>query len=158
MATEANNQGNQSTSGSGEHIQTGGGAYIRGNVTNEGGVNVFGGTTGDITYTDNRQMSAADEATLKELFANLLQKIEGATNATPEDKADAKEAAQTLEQEVDKARKDPNYKPSRVTMKGLIAAFKNVGAPVLNVALSILGFPPLGAAINAFAAMLPADK
>jgi len=158
MATEPNSQANQSDNGNGEHIHTGGGAYIRGNVTNEGGVNVFGGTVGDIDYTDNRQMSAADEAMLKELFVNLLWQIDAAPNVTPQDKADAKEASQTLEQEVEKVKKDPNYKPSRVTMKGLIAAFKNVGAPVLNVALSILGFPPLGAAINAFAAMLPEDK
>jgi hypothetical protein len=158
MATEPNNQTNQSDNSGDEHIRTGGGAYIRGNVTNEGGVNVFGGTVGDVTYTDNRVMSTADEATLKELFATLHQQIDAASSATPEDKADAKEAAQTLEQEVDKVKQDPNHKPSRVTMKGLIAAFKNVGAPVLSTALSILGFPPLGAAINAFATMLPEDK
>ena len=140
------------------HIQTNGGAYIGGSVTNEGGLNVFAVNAGDITHTDNRQMNAVGETTLKELFTALYQKIEATTNATPEDKADAKEAAQTLEQEIDRARKDPAYKPSRVTMKGLIAAFKNVGAPVLNVALNILGFPPLGAAINAFAAMLPSEK
>lgn len=156
MEIEPNNQSGQSKSG--EPIQTGGGAYIGGNVENSGGVNVFGGTVGDVTYTDNRLMSAADEAKLKELFAALHQQIDAAPNATPGDKADAKEAAQTLEQEVDKVKKDPNYKPSRVTMKGLIAAFKNVGVPVLSAAVSILGFPPLGAAINAFAAMLPEDK
>jgi hypothetical protein len=158
MATEPNNQGNPSDNGNGEHIQTGGGAYIRGNVTSSGGVSVFGGTVGDVTYTDNRLMSPDDEATLKELFVTLHQQIDAATHATLEDQADAKEAAQTLEQELDKAIKDPIYKPSRVTMKGLIAAFKNVGAPVLNVALTILGFPPLGAAINAIAAALPDDK
>src|SRR5438270_10396490 len=99
MATEPNNQANQSDHGNGEHIQTGGGAYIRGNVTNDGGVNLFGGTAGDITYTDNRFVSPADEVTLKELFATLHQQIDAAPNATPEGKADAKEAAQTLEQE-----------------------------------------------------------
>ncbi|SRR5258706_7577072 len=156
--TEMNKESDQSTSGNGEHVQTGGGAYIRDNVTNSGGVNQFGGTMGDVTYTDNRRMSTADEATLKDLFATLHQQIDAAPNATPEDKADAKEAAQTLEKEVETVKKDPNYKPSRVTMKGLIAAFKNVGAPVLSVAVSILGFPPLGAAINAFAQMLPESK
>ncbi len=158
MATEPNKQTNVSDHGNAEHIQTSGGAYIRGNVANEGGVNQFGGTMGDVTYTDNRGLSPADEAKLEELFATLYQQIDAAPNVTPDDKADAKEAAQTLEQEVDKAKKDPSYKPSRVTMKGLIAAFKHVGAPVLNVALSILGFPPLGAAINAFAAALPDEK
>jgi hypothetical protein len=88
----------------------------------------------------------------------LYQQIDAAPNVTPDDKADAKEATQTLEKEVNETRKDPNYKPSRVTMKGVIAAFKNVGAPVLSVALTILGFPPLGAAINAFAAVLPDEK
>jgi hypothetical protein len=155
MTTDPNQQGSQSSTGSGHNIQTGGGAYIGGNVDNSGGVNVFGGTVGDVTYTDNRVMSEADEAKLKELFTNLHQQIDTAPNVTPEDKADAKEAAQTLQQEVDKVKEDPNYKPSRVTMKGLLAAFKNVGAPVLSTAISILGFPPLGAAVNAFAAMLP---
>lgn len=158
METEPNKQTNPSDTGNDEHIQTGGGAYIRGNVTNSGGVNILGGTVGDVAYIDNRLTSPVNEATLKELFAALHQQIDVAPNATPEDKADAKEAAQMLEQEVDKIKKDPSYKPKRVTMKGLIAAFKNVGAPVLNAALSILGFPPLGAAINAFAATLPDDK
>jgi hypothetical protein len=158
MATEPDNQTNLSNNNTDERIQTGGGAYTRGNVTSSGGVNVLGGTVGDVTYTDNRLMGSADEATLKELFATLHQQIDAATNATPEDKADAKEAAQTLEQEVDKIKKDPSYKPSRVTMKGLIAAFKNIGAPVLNVLLTILGFPPLGAAVNAFATALPDNK
>jgi hypothetical protein len=156
--TESNLQGTQSNSDRGDNIQTGGGAYIGGNVTSEGGVNVYGGMTGNVTYTDNRRISAADEATLKDLFATLYQQIDIALHATPEDRADAKEAAQTLEKEVDAVKKDPNYKPSRVTMKGLIAAFKNVGAPVLSIATQILGFPPLGAAINAFAATLPDTK
>jgi hypothetical protein len=158
MATEPNKQTNGSDHGNAEHIQTGGGAYIRGNVANEGGVNQFGGTMGDVTYTDNRGLSPADEAKLKELFATLYQQIDAVPNVTPDDKADAKEAAQTLEKEVNETKKDPNYKPSRVTMKGVLAAFKNVGAPVLSVALTILGFPPLGAAINAFAAALPDEK
>lgn len=158
MATEPDKQTNLSNNNTGKRIQTSGGANIRGNVTNSGGINILGGTVGDVAYTDNRLMGSADETTLKELFVTLHQQIDAATNTTPEDKADAKEAAQILEQEVDKAKKDPNYKPSRVTMKGLIAAFKNVGAPVLNVALTILGFPPLGAAINAFATALPDDK
>jgi hypothetical protein len=158
MTTEPNQQGSQSQSGSGDNVQTGGGAYIRGNVANEGGVNQFGGTMGDVTYTDNRGLSPADEAHLKELFTSLYQEIDTASNATPEAKADAKGAAQALQQEVDAVKQDPNHKPDRWKMNGLIAAFKNVGAPVLSVAISILGFPPLGAAINAFAQMLPDNK
>jgi hypothetical protein len=156
MTTEPNNQTNASDHADAKYIDTGGGAYIRGNATGgSGGVNVWG-TAGNITYN---VMSPSDEATLKEHFATLHQRIDEETNATPGDKADAKEAAQMLEQEVNQTRKDPSYKPSRVTMKGLIAAFKNVGAPVLNMALTILGFPPLGAAIvNAFAAALPDEK
>jgi hypothetical protein len=156
MATEPNNQANASDHSDAEHIQTGGGAVIKGDAPGgSSSVNIWG-TAGNVTYS---VMSPADEATLKGLFATLHQRIDAATNATPEDKADAKEAAQMLEQEVDKARKDPSHKPSRVTMKGLIAAFKNVGAPVLNAALTILGFPPLGAAVvNAFAAALPDEK
>ena len=98
MATEPDNQTNLSDNRTGERIQTGGGAYIGGNVTSSGGVNVWGGTVGDVTYTNNRLMSPADEATLRELFATLHQQIDTATNTPPEDKADAKEAAQTLEQ------------------------------------------------------------
>lgn len=158
MTAASNNQANQSDNSSGEDIQTGGGAYIKGNASNEGGVNVYGGTARDINYNDNRPISSANEAALKEMFTTLYQQIDAATNASIEDRVDAKEAAQRLEQEANKVKEDPNYKPSRVTMKGLIAAFKGVGAPVLNVALSILGFPPLGAAINAFAAALPDDK
>jgi hypothetical protein len=158
MSSESNQRDNQTNNGESDNIHTGGGAYIRGNITNSGGINQFGGTIDEIVYTDNRYISAADEATLRNLFDNLYQQIDAAPDVTPEEKADAKEAANALEIEVEAAKKDPSYKPSRVTMRGLIAAFKNVGVPVLSIAMQILGFPPLGAAINAFASALPDDK
>ena len=54
-----------------------GGAYIGGSVTNEGGLNVFAVNAGDITHTDNRQMNAVGETTLKELFTALYPKDRG---------------------------------------------------------------------------------
>jgi hypothetical protein len=158
MATEPNNQGRLNDYDNSEHIQTSGGASIRGSVTNQGGVNQFGGTMGNVTYTDNRSLSPSDEAKLKELFTSLYQEIDVVPNVASEDKAKAKDAAQALQEEVDAVKQDPKHKPDRWKMSGLISAFKNVGAPVLNIALTILGFPPLGAAINAFAQALPDNK
>jgi hypothetical protein len=160
--SEANNksQGGQTNSGSGRNIDTGGGTYIEGGTNISGGVSVFGGHTGPITYHDNR-VSAGDEAKLKELFAALHQHVESLPATTPDEKEvkeEVKEAAEVLEGEVEAAKKNPEYKPKRVTMNGLVLAFKKVGGPVLSAALGIMGYPALGAGINQFAKELEAPK
>jgi hypothetical protein len=159
MAGEGNNQPNNS-SGT-RNINTGGGMYNEGGNLNvsgiSGGVANIGGTMGNVSYTENR-ISSSDEAKLKDLFSNLQKEIETAPNISAEDKSDAKEAAETLQKEVEAVQKDPTHKPSRVTMKGLLAAFEAVGAPTLKVATTIIGFPALGETINQFVEHLAADQ
>ncbi len=144
-------QGNVVNTGGDRVINTGGGSYIGGNVSNSGGINVFGGKVGDITYHDNRGATAnADEAKLKALFVALLQKIETAP-VSAQDKADAKEAVEMLQNEVDLTRKDPDYKPRRATMIGIIATLDSLGEPVAAATMSVIGSPVVGTALNQFA-------
>jgi hypothetical protein len=156
--SEESRQGGQSNSGSGRNINTGGGMYNEnGTINNSGGVNVFGGQTGDITYHDNR-ISASDAAQIQELLSSLQQHVQVLPAATPaekEIKAEAEEATQALHDEVEEIKKDPDHKPKRITMNGMLAAFKKVGGPVLSTALSIIGHPALGAAVNQFAQNIP---
>ncbi len=139
-------------------VNTGGGAYIGSGTTisNSGGITQLGGTMGDVNYTDNRG-KAGDEAKLQAMFAELLQHIEAAP-ASEDEKTEAKEAVDTLKEEVEKAKKDPQHKPKGITMKSMIAAFKNLGAPVASAAMNIMGLPMVGTAINQFAEKLPDNK
>jgi len=150
----------QSNSGSGRNINTGGGMYNEGQLNQSGGQFIGGTVQGNVNYIDNR-ITTNDEAKLKELFAQLQQHVRALPTNTPEEKeakADAEASVQFLHEEVEASKKNPEHKPNRVTMKGLIAAFKSVGGPVLSTALTILGFPAVGAGINQFAKDLESPK
>lgn len=156
--SEPNNQGGQTNSGNGRNIDTGGGAYLEGGqVTNSGGVNTFGANSGTINYNDYR-ISAGDEAKLNELFSQLHQSIATAPATTPQEqeaKSDAQEAAKALQAEADTIKKNPDHKPNKFTIDGFIQAFKKLGAPVLGTALTIMGQPLWGAAVNTLAQNIP---
>jgi hypothetical protein len=155
------NRYGQTTNGSGRNINTGGGSYFEGGTfTNNGGITTYGGVVKGNTYNDNR-ISAGDATRLQDLFASLHKYVAAlptTTAAQAEIKAEVVEAAEELHNEVEAIKKNPEHKPKRLTMNGLILAFKKVGGPVLQTALYIIGYPALGSGINQFAKELEVPK
>ena len=161
--SEENKTGGPTNSGSGRQVNMGGGSYNEGTINNNnsGGVNISGGTVrGGVHYTDNR-ISAGDNAKIEELFKALQGQIQAAPAATPQeekDKTQALKAADGLKQEIEAVKKDPKHEPNEFTMQGFIAAFKKLGAPVFSAAMTLIGQPALGMAVNGFAQALPEPK
>ena len=155
--SEENKTGGPTNSGSGRQVNMGGGSYNEGTINNNnsGGVNISGGTVrGGVHYTDNR-ISAGDNAKIEELFKALQGQIQAAPAANPQDKADAQEAAEGLKGEIEAVKKNPDHKPNKFQMQGFLAAFKKLGAPVFSAAMTLIGQPALGVAVNGFAQALP---
>lgn len=157
MSQEESKSASTNVSGGGRNINHVGMSYIENGVFNNSGTSQINfGQANNMTNTSN-QVSNADVAKLQEYFSNLNKVIDDAPNVAPEDKEDAKAAAKGLQEEVEAVKKDPEHKPDRLKMKGFIAAFQNVGVPVIKVASTIIGFPALGEAINQFAKNLPTE-
>jgi hypothetical protein len=113
------------------NINTGGGAYIRGNV-NVGGSGTFVGRD------DNRQTGAnLDE--IEKLFNSIYSKIEDRSGLTNQDKIDMKS-------EVDEIRQELSRKEN-INEGFIMRRLRNVGrmAPdILEVALAVIANPAAG--------------
>ncbi|HEX2913532.1 MAG TPA: hypothetical protein VH186_22200 [Chloroflexia bacterium] len=161
MSDSGNRQDETKPAGSGRNVNTGGGMYNEGGtINNNGGINISGTSQGAINYYDNR-ISAGETAKLDELLAQLRQQVTTLPATTPEEKANKEEvhqALQALEGEVETVKKDPEKKPNKFTMNGLLLAFKKVGGPVLGTALTLLGQPVMGAAVNQLAQNVQAEE
>ncbi|HEX2915841.1 MAG TPA: hypothetical protein VH186_34085 [Chloroflexia bacterium] len=161
MSDSGNRNEEGKPAGGGRSINTGGGAYIEGGtMNNSGGVNVSGTSHGPINYQDNR-VTAGEVARLDELLAQLRQQVTSLPTTTPEEKEtkeEAHQALQALEGEVETVKKDPEKKPNKFTMNGLLLAFKKVGGPVLGTALTLLGQPVMGVAVNELAKNIQAEE
>jgi len=77
----------------GDRIDTGGGAYVRGNVTTKGG---------DFVGRDKITQQGADAGALARAFAAFYQAVQQQPDLPPEDKADARAELQEVEAELRK--------------------------------------------------------
>jgi hypothetical protein len=143
------------------NIKTGGGAFIGGSASISGdGNTVLGKNSGDLTST-YREPGENSQNELDKLLVSLRQQINSLPETTPQEqklKDKAEKARAKFEQEVIAVKDNPKHEPDEITMDGLIAAFKQIGNPVLSTALNIMGLPFLAHAFNLFTESLPDKK